>query len=199
MNARELNETIVQLIGKFIDIPLRSVEIEYAPETYRFVIKELGRNFSHVDNETLECMLRANAKMLMVICYEIIQATALEKKVKDIISNHTLVRQDAVPVLQTGRAYEVKAFELAKAMVNTIKKLLDLPVGGKLEDLYTPEIHEPKIEELKKNLEHMKQKERNWIANSAFMLLLICDVILNTLRDERPNLVDVLESRFYSY
>jgi hypothetical protein len=29
------------------------------------------------------------------------------------------------------------------------------------------------------------------------MLLLICDVILNTLKDERPNLVDVLESRFH--
>jgi hypothetical protein len=36
-------------------------------------------------------------------------------------------------------------------------------------------------------------------ANSAFMLLLICDVILNTLRDERPNLIDVLEARFHSY
>jgi hypothetical protein len=35
--------------------------------------------------------------------------------------------------------------------------------------------------------------------NSAFMLLLIYDIILNTLRDERPNLVDVLESRFHSY
>jgi hypothetical protein len=46
---------------------------------------------------------------------------------------------------------------------------------------------------------HELNKTRNWIANSAFMLLLICDVILNTLRDERPNLVDVLESRFPSY
>ena len=142
-------------------------------------------------------MLRTNAKMLMVICYEIIQTTALEKRVKDIISNHTLVKQEVVPVLQTGGAYEVKAFELAKAMVNTINILLDLPVSGKLEDLYTPEIHEPKIEELKKNLEHMKGKERNWVANSALILLLICDVILNTLSDERPNLVDVLESRFH--
>jgi hypothetical protein len=198
MNARELNETIVQLIGKLIDRPISSVEIEYAPETYRFVIEELGRNFLHVDNETLECMLRTNAKMLMVICYEIIQTTAQEKRIKDIINNHTLVKREVVPILQTGGAYEVKAFELAKAMINTINKLLDLPVSGKLEDLYTPEIHEPKIEELKKNLEHMKEKERNWIANSAFMLLLICDVILNTLRDERPNLVDVLESRFHS-
>jgi hypothetical protein len=43
----------------------------------------------------------------------------------------------------------------------------------------------------------MKEKERNWIANSAFMLLLIYDIILNTLRDERPYLVDVLESRFH--
>jgi hypothetical protein len=51
------------------------------------------------------------------------------------------------------------------------------------------EIHEPKIEELKKNLEHIKEKERNWLANSALILLLICDVILNTLGDERPNLV----------
>ena len=198
MNTRELNETIVQLMGNLIDKPLSSIKIEYAPEMYRFVIEELGRNFSHVDNETLECMLRANAKMLMVICYEIIQTTALEKKIKDIISNHTLVKREVVPALQTDRAYEVKAFELAKAMVNTINKLLDLPISGKLEDLYTPEIHEPKIEELKKNLEHMKEKERNWIANSAFMLLLICDVILNTLRDERPNLVDDLESRFHS-
>ena len=135
----------------------------------------------------------------LVICYEIIQTTALEKKVKNIISNYTLVRQEIVPELQTGRAYEVKAFDLAKAMVNTINKLLDLPVSGKLEDLYTPEKHEPKIEELKKNLEHMKEKERNWIANSAFMLLLICDVILNTLIDKRPNMVDVLEARFHSY
>jgi hypothetical protein len=135
----------------------------------------------------------------MVICYEIIQTTALEKRVKDIISNHTLVKQEDEAVLQTDSAYEVKAFELAKAMVNTINKLLDLPASGKLEDLYTPEIHEPKIEELKKNLEHMKEKERIWIANSAFMLLLICDVILSTLRDERPNLVDVLASRFHSY
>ena len=83
-------------------------------------------------------------------------------------------------------------------MINAINKLLDLPVSGRLEDLYTPEIYEPKIEELKKNLEHIKEKERNWIANSALVLLLICDVILNTLRDERPNLVDVLESRFHS-
>jgi hypothetical protein len=89
--------------------------------------------------------------------------------------------------------------ELAKAMVNTINKLLDLPVSRKLEDLYTSEIHEPKIEELKKNLEHMKAKERNWIPNSAFMLLLICDVILNTLRDEHPNMVDVLEARFHNF
>jgi hypothetical protein len=199
MNAHELNKTILQLIGKLIDKPLSSVEIEYAPETYRFVIEELGRNFLHVDNETLECILRTNAKMLMVICYEIIQTTALEKKVKNIISNHTLVKQEIVPVLQTGRTYEVKAFGLAKAMVNTINKLLDLPVSGKLEDLYTPEIHEPKIEELKKNLEHMNEKERNWIGNSAFMLLLICDVILNTLRDKRPSMVDVLEARFRSY
>jgi hypothetical protein len=96
-------------------------------------------------------------------------------------------------------AYEVKAFELSTTMANTITKLLDLPVGEKLENVYRPEIHEPKIEVLKKNLEYMKEKERNWITDSAFMLLLICDVILNTLRDERPNLMDVLESRFQSY
>jgi hypothetical protein len=198
MNARELNETIVQLIGKLIDRPLSSVEIKYAPKTYRFVIEELEKNFLHLDNKTLESILIANAKMLMVICFEIIQTTALEKKVKEIISSHTLVRQEVVPGLQTGGAYEVKAFELAKAMVNTINKLLDLPISGKIEDLYTPEIHEPKIEELERNLEYMKKKERNWIANSAFMLMLICDVILNTLRDERPHLVDVLESRFHS-
>ncbi|HJY09923.1 MAG TPA: hypothetical protein VJ250_03170 [Nitrososphaeraceae archaeon] len=41
--------------------------------------------------------------------------------------------------MQAGRTYEVKAFGLTKAMVNTINKLLDLPVSGKLEDLYTPE------------------------------------------------------------
>jgi hypothetical protein len=115
MNAHELNKTIVQLIGKLIDRPLSSIEIEYAPEMYRFVIEELGRNFLHVNNETLEGMLRANAKMLMVICYVIIQTTALEKKVKEIISNHTLVKQEVVPVLQTGRAYEVKAFGTCKS------------------------------------------------------------------------------------
>jgi hypothetical protein len=38
-------------------------------------------------------------------------------------------------------------------------------------------------------LENIKEKERKWIANSALILLLICDVILNTLGDERPNLV----------
>jgi hypothetical protein len=84
-------------------------------------------------------------------------------------------------------------------MASATNKLLDLPVGEKLENLYRPEIYEPKIEELKKDLEHMKEKERNWITNSAFMLLLICDVILNTLRDEHSNLMDVLESRFHSY
>jgi hypothetical protein len=199
MNAHELNKTIVQLIGKLIDKPLSRGEIEYAPEMYRFVIDELRKNFLHIDNKTLESMLRANVKMLMVICYEIIQTTALEKKVNDIINNHTIEKQEVIPNLQADKAYEIKAFELAKMMVNTLNKLLDLPVSGRLEDLYTPEIHEPKIEELKKNLEHMKEKERNWIANSAFMLLLICDVILNTLRDERPNLMDVLESRFPSY
>ena len=199
MNAHELNKTIVQLIGKLIDKPLSSGEIEYAPETYRFVFDELRKNFFHIDNKTLESMLRANAKMLMVICYEIIQTTASEKKVNDIINNHAIEKQEVITILQADKAYEIKAFELAKMMVNTINILLDLPVSGRLEDLYTPEIHEPKIEELKKNLEHMKEKERNWIANSAFMLLLICDVILNTLRDERPNLVDVLESRFHSY
>jgi hypothetical protein len=89
--------------------------------------------------------------------------------------------------------------ELSKTMASATNKLLDLPVGEKLENLYRPEIYEPKIEELKKDLEHMKEKERNWITNSAFMLLLICDVILNTLRDEHPNLMDVLESRFHSY
>jgi ethanolamine utilization protein EutA (predicted chaperonin) len=112
MNAHELNKTIIQLIGKLIDRPISSVEIEYAPETYRFVIEELGRNFLHVDNETLECMLRTNAKMLMVICYEIIQTTAQEKRIKDIISNHTLVRQEVVPALQTDRAYERKRKKL---------------------------------------------------------------------------------------
>ena len=55
-----------------------------------------------------------------------------------------------------------------------------------------------RLKSWKKNLEHIKEKERNWIANSALVLLLICDVILNTLRDERPNLVDVLETRFHS-
>ena len=134
----------------------------------------------------------------MVICYEIIQTTTLEKKVNDIISNHTIEKQEDIPVLQANKAFEIKVFELTKSMTNAINKLLDLPVSGRLEDLYTPEIHEPKIEELKKNLEHMKEKERNWIANSAFMLLLLCDVILNTLRDERPNLMDVLESRFHT-
>ena len=162
------------------------------------MIGELRKNFLHIDNKTLELMLRANAKMLMVICYEIIQTTALEKKVNDIINNHTIEKQEVIPGLQADRAYEIKAFELAKMMINAINKLLDLPVSGRLEDLYTPEIYEPKIEELKKNLEHIKEKERNWIANSALVLLLICDVILNTLRDERPNLVDVLESRFHS-
>jgi hypothetical protein len=197
MNPDELNKTIVQLIGKLIDKPLSSGEIEYAPEMYRFVIDELRKNFLTVDNKTLESMLGANAKMLMVICYEIIQTTALERKVNDIISNHTMEKQEDIPILQADRTYEIKAFELTKSMTNAINKLLNLPDGGRLEDLYTPEIHEPKIEELKKNLEHMKEKERNWIANSAFMLLLICDAILNTLRDERPNLVDVLESRFH--
>ena len=43
----------------------------------------------------------------------------------------------------------------------------------------------------------MREKDRNWIANGALVLLLICDVILNTICDERPNLVDVLESRFH--
>jgi len=46
---------------------------------------------------------------------------------------------------------------------------------------------------------HELNKTRKWIANSAFMLMSICDIILNTLRDEYPNLVDVLESRFHSY
>ena len=198
MNAHELNKTIVQLIGKLIDKPLSSGEIEYAPEMYRFVIDEIRKNFLHIDNKTLESMLRPNVKMLMVICYEIIQTTALEKKVNDIINNHTIEKQEVIPFLQADKAYEIKAFGLAKMMVNTINRLLDLPVsGGRIEDLYTPEIHEPKIEELKKNLELIKEKERNWIANNALILLLICDVILNTLRDERPNLVDVLESRFH--
>jgi hypothetical protein len=146
------------------------------------VIEELRKNFLHIDNKTLELMLRANAKMLMVICYEIIQNTALEKKVNDLINNHTIEKQEVIPVLQADRTYEIKAFELTKSMTNAINKLLDLPVSGRLEDLYTPEIYEPKIEELKKNLDHIKEKERNWIANSALVLLLICDVILNTLR-----------------
>jgi hypothetical protein len=115
------------------------------------------------------------------------------------VKNHTIEKHRDLTKLQMNGAYEVKALELSKSMANTINKLLDLPVGEKLENFYRPEIHEPKIEELKKNLEHMKEKERNWITNSAFILLLICDVILNTLRDERPNLMDVLESRFHSY
>jgi hypothetical protein len=199
MNAIEINKIIVQLVGKLIDKPLSSGEIEYSPETYRFVLEELRKNFLRINNKTLESMLIANAKMLMVICYEIIQTTALEKKINDMVKNHTIENQRDLPKLQMNGAYEVKAFELSKRMANTINKLLGLPVGEKLENLYRPEIHEPKIEELKKNLEHMKEKERNWITNSAFMLLLICDVILYTLRDERPNLMDVLESRFHSH
>jgi hypothetical protein len=135
MNAHELNKTIVQLIGKLIDKPLSRGEIEYAPEMYRFVIDELRKNFLHIDNKTLESMLRANVKMLMVICYEIIQTTALEKKVNDIINNHTIEKQEVIPNLQADKAYEIKAFELAKMMVNTLNKLLDLPVSGRLEDL----------------------------------------------------------------
>jgi hypothetical protein len=199
MNAIEINEMIVHLLAKLIDKPLSSGEIEYSPETYRFVLEELRKNFLRINNKTLESMLRANAKMLMVICYEIIQTTALEKRINDMVKNYTTEKQRDLPKLQMNEAYEVKAFELSKTMANTINKLLGLPVGEKLENLYRPEIHEPKIEVLKKNLEHMKEKERNWITNSAFMLLLICDVILNTLRDERPNLMDVLESRFHSY
>jgi hypothetical protein len=57
-------------------------------------------------------------------------------------------------------------------------------------NLYTPEIYEPKIEQRKRNLENKKDKNR--IVNSAFVLLFICDVILNALRDRHPNLVDVL-------
>jgi hypothetical protein len=199
MNAIEINKMIVHLLAKLIDKPLSSGEIEYSPETYRFVLEELRKNFLRINNKTLESMLRANAKMLMVICYEIIQTTALEKRINDMVKNYTTEKQRDLPKLQMNEAYEVKAFELSKTMANTINKLLGLPVGEKLENLYRPEIHEPKIEVLKKNLEHMKEKERNWITNSAFMLLLICDVILNTLRDERPNLMDVLESRFHSY
>jgi hypothetical protein len=152
LNTHELNNTIVQLIGNPIDKPLSSAEIEYAPETYKFVIEKLKKNFLHIDNKTLESMLRANAKMLMVICYEIIQTTALEKKVNDIINNHTIEKQEVIPILQADKAYEIKAFELAKMMINAINKLLDLPVSGRLEDLYTPEIDEPKIEQLKRNL-----------------------------------------------
>jgi hypothetical protein len=199
MNAIEINKIIVQLVGKLIDKPLSSGEIEYSPETYRFVLEELRKNFLRINNKTLESMLIANAKMLMVISYEIIQTTALEKKINDMVKNRTIEKQRDLPKLQMNGAYEVKAFELSKRMANTINKLLGLPVGEKLENLYRPEIHEPKIEELKKNLEHMKEKERNWITNSAFMLLLICDVILYTLRDEHPNLMDVLESRFHSH
>jgi hypothetical protein len=199
MNAIEINKIIVQLVGKLIDKPLGSGEIEYSPETYRFVLEELRKNFLRINNKTLESMLRANAKMLMVICYEIIQTTALEKKINDMVKNHTIEKQRDLPKSQTNGAYEVKAFELSKTMANTISKLLGLPVGEKPENLYRPEIHEPKIEELKMNLEHMKEKERNWITNSAFMLFLICDVFLNALRDERPNLMDVLESRFHSH
>ena len=47
---------------------------------YRFVIDELRKNFLHIDNKTLESMLSANAKILMVICYKIIKTTALEKR-----------------------------------------------------------------------------------------------------------------------
>ena len=78
------------------------------------MIGELRKNFLHIDNKTLELMLRANAKMLMVICYEIIQTTALEKKVNDIINNHTIEKQEVIPVLQADRTYEIKAFELTK-------------------------------------------------------------------------------------
>jgi hypothetical protein len=55
------------------------VEKEYSPETYRFVIEEL-KNFLRIYNKTLDSKLRANAELLMVICYEIIQTTALEQK-----------------------------------------------------------------------------------------------------------------------
>jgi hypothetical protein len=85
LNTHELNKTIVQLIGNLIDKPLSSAEIEYAPEMYKFVIEELKKNFLHIDNKTFESMLRANAEMLMVFCYEIIQTTALEKKVNSLI------------------------------------------------------------------------------------------------------------------
>ena len=76
------------------------------------MIEELRKNFLHIDNKTLESMLRANVKMLMVICYEIIQTTALEKKVNDIINNHTIEKQEVIPVLQADRTYEIKRLNL---------------------------------------------------------------------------------------
>jgi hypothetical protein len=75
------------------------------------------------------------------------------------VKNHTIEKHRDLTKLQMNGTYEVKALELSKSMANTINKLLDLPVGEKLENLYRPEIHEPKIEELKKNLEHMKEKK----------------------------------------
>ena len=68
MNAIEINKMIVQLVGELIDKPLSSGEIEYSPETYGFVFEELRKNSLRINNKTLESMLRANTKMLMVIC-----------------------------------------------------------------------------------------------------------------------------------
>jgi hypothetical protein len=76
MNSIEINKIIVQLVGKLIDNPLSSGEIEYSPGTYRFVLEELRKHFLRINNKMLESRLRANAKLLMVICYEIIQTTA---------------------------------------------------------------------------------------------------------------------------
>ena len=62
MNAIEINKMIVQLVGKLIDKPLSSGEIEYFPETYRFVLEELRKNFLRINNKTLESMLRPKQK-----------------------------------------------------------------------------------------------------------------------------------------
>ena len=52
----------------------------------------------------------------MVICYEIIQTTALEKKINDMVKNHTMEKQRDLPKSQMNGAHEVKAFELSKTM-----------------------------------------------------------------------------------
>jgi ParB family transcriptional regulator, chromosome partitioning protein len=71
--------------------------------------------------------------------------------------------------------------DLVHLMRNTIGKLLHRQLTkGEIE--YTPAVYNPKIEELKKNMQKLKHRERTIMAIEAGILMLVCKAIVDSAK-----------------